>query len=67
MTLPKSLRMKTAKGDIEVPSPGFGTWAFGDTSWCYNATLTALSAGYRHLDCAWNYGVSFGIASLVNY
>ena len=58
MSLPKTMPMKSAKGTIEVPSVGFGTYAPGDTSWCYAATLEALKAGYRHLDCAWNYGVT---------
>ena len=58
MSLPKTVLMKSANGDIEIPTIGFGTWAAGDTSWCYDATLKALRAGYRHLDCAWNYGVS---------
>ena len=30
----------------------------GGTGWCKDATLEALKAGYRHLDCAWMYGVS---------
>lgn len=58
---------------IEIPSIGFGTWAagvflsmffkyhklicLGETGWCKDATLEALRAGYRHLDCAWMYGV----------
>ena len=29
----------------------------GETGWCKQSTLAALKAGYRHLDCAWNYGV----------
>ena len=57
MSLPKTLPMKSARGDVQVPSVGFGTFAAGDTSWCYDATLSALKAGYRHLDCAWSYGV----------
>lgn len=50
--------MKSAGGDIHVPSVGFGTYASGDNRWCYDATLHALRSGYRHLDCAWHYGVS---------
>ena len=57
MPLPKSRPMETAEGTRSVPSVGFGTWAEGDTNWCYKATLTALQAGYRHIDCAWSYGV----------
>lgn len=56
MELPETLTMRSAKGTIEVPSVGFGTWAFGETGWCYEATRNALKAGYKHFDCAWNYG-----------
>lgn len=49
--------MKSSKGEIPVPIVGFGTWAAGDTNWCYEATLAVLKTGYRHLDCAWRYGV----------
>jgi diketogulonate reductase-like aldo/keto reductase len=31
----------------------------GNTGWAKDATLEALRAGYRHLDCAWMYGVSY--------
>ena len=57
MPLPKTKSMKSVKGDIPVPIVGFGTWASGDTGWCHDATLQALKAGYRHIDCAWHYGV----------
>lgn len=50
--------MRTVEGHVSVPTVGFGTYAPGDTSWCYEATLHALKAGYRHLDCAWEYGVN---------
>ena len=29
----------------------------GEKGWCKTAVLDALQAGYRHLDCAWMYGV----------
>ena len=57
MSLPKTFSMKSVKGDIDVPVVGFGTGASGDTNWCYKATLAALQAGYRHVDCAWLYAV----------
>ena len=53
-----SMKMRSVEGDVDVPAPGFGTWAFGDNSRSYNATLHALKTGYRHIDCAWHYGVS---------
>ncbi|MCJ1378826.1 hypothetical protein MMC17_001925 [Xylographa soralifera] len=65
MTLPKIYEMQSEHGTIAVPSVGFGTFAAGDTSWCYSATLTALKAGYRHLDCAWNYGVDEAVGAAI--
>lgn len=58
MSLPEFMVMKSAGGEIHVPRVGFGTYAAGDNSWCYDATLQALKVGYRHIDCAWHYGVS---------
>lgn len=58
LPLPKTLPMRIAGGKtIQIPSAGFGTWADEDPKWCKEATLKALKAGYRHLDCAWKYGV----------
>ncbi|KAF1988715.1 Aldo/keto reductase [Aulographum hederae CBS 113979] len=66
MPLPKSFTMKVADGKtIEMPSPGFGTWASGDTGWCKEAVKTALKAGYRHLDCAWMYGVDHEVGAAI--
>ncbi len=42
-------------GGSSMPLLGFGTWqASGDS--CYEATLEALKAGYRHIDTATMYG-----------
>jgi diketogulonate reductase-like aldo/keto reductase len=39
---------------IEVPALGFGTYAKeGIAGKTHEAIVTALDAGYRHLDCAW--------------
>ena len=58
MALPTHFSMKVAGGKhVDIPSVGFGTWAAGDPGWCKTAVLTALKSGYRHLDCAWMYGV----------
>ncbi|XXG85479.1 hypothetical protein AAC387_Pa11g0551 [Persea americana] len=37
-----------------IPSVGLGTWQspLGEV---YNAVITAVKAGYRHIDCAYNY------------
>lgn len=48
-----------------MPSIGYGTWASGDTSWAKDATVTALKEGYRHLDCAWFYGVDQAIGEAI--
>lgn len=41
---------------IEIPSIGFGTWQSKDGEEAYNAVLTALKNGYRHIDTAAAYG-----------
>ena len=66
MSLPKSFDLKAADGKtIQIPSVGFGTWASGDTSWAKDSVLTALKEGYRHLDCAWMYGVDEPIGAAI--
>ncbi|EMC97591.1 hypothetical protein BAUCODRAFT_68975 [Baudoinia panamericana UAMH 10762] len=66
MSLPKSCSLRTAGGrTIEIPSVGYGTWAPGDTIWAKDATLAALKAGYRHLDCAWMYGVDEAVGEAI--
>lgn len=50
---------------MDMPSIGYGTWASGDTSWAKDATVTALKEGYRHLDCAWFYGVDQAIGEAI--
>ncbi|KAK5215857.1 hypothetical protein LTR72_011109 [Exophiala xenobiotica] len=58
MALPKTFPMQVENGKtVDVPVVGFGTWAAGANGWCKKSTLAALKAGYRHLDCAWIYGV----------
>lgn len=37
---------------IEMPQLGFGTWKAEDGQECYEAVLTALKLGYRHIDTA---------------
>lgn len=65
--------MQVAGGKtIEIPSVGFGTWAFegGPTDpanpiWIKNAMKAAFDAGYRHLECAWFYGVDHEIGEAI--
>ncbi|RVX74130.1 hypothetical protein B0A52_01962 [Exophiala mesophila] len=66
MSLPSHFPLKVAQGrTIKIPSVGYGTWASGSKSWCKDATLAALKAGYRHLDCAWMYGVDEQIGEAI--
>ena len=37
---------------VKIPCVGFGTWQAEEGETCYNATLSALKAGYRHIDTA---------------
>jgi len=73
MSLPKSFPIRVSKGEtIDIPSVGFGTWAFdgGPTDpakpeWINSALKTAFDAGYRHLECAWFYGVDREIGQAI--
>lgn len=40
----------------KIPCVGFGTWQSADGSEAYNAVLSALRSGYRHIDTAAAYG-----------
>ena len=41
---------------VSMPALGFGTYAKeGTDGEMHRAVVTALNAGYRHLDCAWYY------------
>ena len=37
---------------IKIPCVGFGTWQAENGDIAYNAVMTALKAGYRHIDTA---------------
>ena len=67
MSLPSHFDILAAGGNtVQIPSVGFGTWAAeGGKGWCKTAVRTALKAGYRHLDCAWFYGVDAEIGSAI--
>jgi len=66
MSLPKTFPLKAANGKmISIPSVGYGTWASGDNSWAKDAVLTSLREGYRHLDCAWMYGVDEAVGQAI--
>ena len=65
MSLPKTLPLSAQQGEQSIPTVGFGTWASGETSWAKDSVLAALHAGYRHLDCAWMYGVDESIGEAI--
>lgn len=45
--------LKLSNG-VEMPALGFGTFAKeGVAGKTHEAVISALDAGYRHLDCAW--------------
>ncbi|EXJ84288.1 hypothetical protein A1O3_04955 [Capronia epimyces CBS 606.96] len=66
MSLPSHFPLKAAEGKtIHIPSVGFGTFSPGSPGWCKDAVLIALKAGYRHLDCAWIYGVDEEVGAAI--
>ena len=42
----------TLNNGVKIPSLGFGTWRIPDGEETYNAVLSALKVGYRHIDSA---------------
>lgn len=46
----------TLTNGVRVPCIGFGTWQSEDGDEAYNAVMTALQSGYRHIDTAAAYG-----------
>ncbi len=46
----------TLSNGVKIPKIGFGTWQIQEGEEAYHSTLTALKAGYRHIDTAAAYG-----------
>lgn len=46
----------TLNTGTRIPRVGFGTWQIPDGEPAYRAVRTALDAGYRHVDTAYDYG-----------
>ena len=66
MSLPKTFSLRAADGkSIDIPTVGYGTWASGDNDWAKDAVFTALKEAYRHLDCAWMYGVDEAVGQAI--
>ncbi|KAK9473584.1 NADP-dependent oxidoreductase domain-containing protein [Dipodascopsis tothii] len=51
-----SSRSFTLNTGAKIPAVGLGTWQSTAENGVYNAVLTALKAGYRHIDTAFVYG-----------
>ena len=54
MTVPTEIPTVTLTGDVTMPMVGFGTWPMKGHQAC-EAVLSALRAGYRHVDTATMY------------
>ena len=51
---------------VKIPVVGFGTWQSADGDEAYNAVLTALRAGYRHIDTAAAYENEESVGKAIN-
>ncbi len=51
---------------VRIPVVGFGTWQSADGDEAYNAVLTALRAGYRHIDTAAAYENEESVGKAIN-
>ncbi|MGM9632454.1 MAG: aldo/keto reductase [Eubacteriales bacterium] len=50
---------------VKIPAIGFGTWQAADGEEAYSSCLSALRAGYRHIDTAFAYGNEQSVARAV--
>lgn len=50
---------------VKIPAIGFGTWQVADGEEAYLSCLSALRAGYRHIDTAFAYGNEQSVARAV--
>lgn len=51
---------------VKIPVVGFGTWQSADGDEAYNAVLSALRAGYRHIDTAAAYENEESVGKAIN-
>lgn len=51
---------------VGIPVVGFGTWQSADGDEAYNAVLSALRAGYRHIDTAAAYENEESVGKAIN-
>ena len=52
--------------DVKIPCVGFGTWQSADGNEAYNAVLSALKNGYRHIDTATAYENEESVGRAIN-
>ena len=50
---------------VEIPCIGFGTWQTPDGEICVSSVLSAIEAGYRHIDTAQGYGNEESVGAAV--
>lgn len=55
----------TLYNGVLIPKIGFGTWQVADGEVAYEAVLSALKHGYRHIDTAYAYGNEQSIARAI--
>jgi len=62
--IPPSPMYTLSSGDT-IPPVGLGTWRISSED-AGKAVKAALSAGYRHIDCAWEYGNEEAIGNAIH-
>ena len=55
----------TLSNNVKIPVIGFGTWQTPNDDTGVNAVLSALKAGYRHIDTAQGYGNESAVGKAV--
>lgn len=55
----------TLSNGVEIPCVGFGTWQTPDGETAVSAVLSAIGAGYRHIDTAEGYGNEGSVGAAV--
>ncbi|KAI8071453.1 NADP-dependent oxidoreductase domain-containing protein [Gongronella butleri] len=54
--MPSAPAFYTLNSGAKIPTIGLGTWQATEPDAIYNAIITALKSGYRHIDTAFAYG-----------
>ena len=61
----KNIPMLKLNNGLNMPQFGIGTFLQGSDEICYNSVLTALKAGYRHIDTAHAYQDERGVGKAI--